>query len=190
MNFRHWIWNKFATLIKPRMVWGYKNSKGKMLDNVRISSSTYIDHRQNLTIEDNVYIGHHNFIEASNNITIEKGTQITNFVNITTHSSHVAIRLYGNKYIESTDHTGYTKGEVYIGKYTFIGPHVVIMPDTKIGKGSIVSAYSYVKGNFPDFSVLKGNPAVVIGDTRDIDRKFLEEFPSLKETYNQWASEK
>ena len=69
----------------------------------------------------------------------------------------------------------------------FIGPHVTIMPDTHIGKGCIVSAYSYVKGDFPDFSIIAGNPAKVIGDTRTIDESFLKENPSLKSNYDAWA---
>ena len=70
-------------------------------------------------------------------------------------------------YRESDDLIGYIQGKVNIGKYTFIGPHSTIMPNTTIGKGCIVSAYSYVKGNYPDFSIISGNPAKIVGDTRD-----------------------
>ena len=61
------------------------------------------------------------------------------------------------------------------------------MPKTKIGKGSIVSAYSLVKGEFPDFSILAGNPAMRIGDTRDMDNKQLERYPELRAYYEEWA---
>jgi acetyltransferase-like isoleucine patch superfamily enzyme len=57
------------------------------------------------------------------------------------------------------------------------------MPETKIGKGCIVSAYSLVKGEFPDYSILKGNPAVIVGDTRQIDAELLERHPELREFY-------
>ena len=61
------------------------------------------------------------------------------------------------------------------------------MPATKIGKGSIVSAYSYVTGDFPDFSIIQGNPAKRIGDTRDRDKKYLKENPQLVEHYKSWT---
>jgi acetyltransferase-like isoleucine patch superfamily enzyme len=61
------------------------------------------------------------------------------------------------------------------------------MPGSSIGKGCIVSAFSYVNGVFPDFSVIAGNPAVVTGDTRTLDQHYLDQHPHLKEFYNQWS---
>lgn len=105
------------------------------------------------------------------------------------HSSHVAIRLYGHHYIENNGkHKGYIRGAIKIGKFTFVGPHSVIMPGTSIGKGSIVSAYSLVKGEFPDFAIIAGNPAVKVGDTRDMDRRQLEKHPELQSFYDEWAN--
>jgi acetyltransferase-like isoleucine patch superfamily enzyme len=102
----------------------------------------------------------------------------------------MAIRLYGHHYIEHNGkHLAYVKGAVKIGKFTFVGPHSVIMPGTTIGKGSIVSAYSMVKGEFPDFSVIAGNPAKVVGDTREIDAKMLGKYPELQNYYDEWAKE-
>lgn len=168
------------------MVWGYKTPGGSFLKNVRIGSSTFIDGKKNLVLGDHVYIGHHNFIEASNSIEIGEGSQVTNFVNITTHSSHQSIRLYGRHYTTSRDHVGYVRGAVRIGSFTFVGPHTVIMPGTTIGKGSIVAAYSYVQGIFPDFSIIKGNPATVVGSTKDKDMSLLEDHPELKSCYEEW----
>ena len=83
---------------------------------------------------------------------------------------------------------GYQKGEVFIGKYSFIGPHVTIMPNTKIGKGSIVSSHSYVRGEFPDYSIISGNPAKVIGDTRTKDLEIIRKHPELKKNYDEWTN--
>ena len=114
--------------------------------------------------------------------------QITNYVSVLTHSSHIAIRLYGKEYTKIKDKQAYSKGSVYIGAYSFIGPHTVIMPGTKIGKGCLVSAFSYVKGEFPDFSIIAGNPAIVVGDTRELDQPYLDSNPELKDYYNVWAN--
>lgn len=173
----------------PKMLSGFITSDKRVLKNTRVSNTTYIDCKKRLTIGDNVFIGHFNTLDASNGLTIGEGCQITNYISILTHSSHISIRLYGKKYVEHQNHIGYLKGSVEIGKYSFIGPHSVIMPGTKIGKGSIVSAYSYVKGEFPDFSVISGNPARVIRSTKELDKAYLGSHPELKECYDEWAED-
>ncbi len=189
----HWK-NFLLKLIKkvsgPRMVWGYKSIDGSYKKNVRISNTSFIDHPENLTLGDNVFIGHYNYLEASSKLEIGEGCQITNFISITTHSSHISIRLYGKEYINFNDHLGYVKGSIEIGDYCFIGPHSVIAPNTRIGKGSIISAYSYVSGKFPDFSIIRGNPAEVTGDTRELDKKYLENNPELQAYYLHWTESK
>lgn len=180
------ILHRLSKSFRPTMLSHYKQD-GKLLKNVRISNTTVINAKKNLKLGDNIFIGHYNFIEASNGITIEEGCQITNFITITTHSSHISIRLYGSEYVKNHDHIGYIKGSIHIGKYSFIGPHSVIMPGSNIGKGSIVSAYSYVKGTFPDYAIISGNPAIVVGDTREMDKEFLENYPQLKTFYDAWT---
>lgn len=170
----------------PRMVGIIRDNNKNRIPKTRISSSTFIDHPKGLDLGENVYIGHYNFMEASHGLKISEGVQISSFIIITTHSSHHSIRLYGNAYA-GNEMVGYIKGPIDIGAYSFIGPHSTIMPNTKIGKGCLVAAYSYVKGDFPDFSIIAGNPAKVIGDTRTIDESFLKENPSLKSNYDAWA---
>lgn len=177
-------------IAKPRMILGYTRHDGVYLPFTRMSNTVDVIYPNQLNIANNVFIWHHSILECSNGITIEEGCQIGAYVLMASHSSHVAIRLYGKHYIEHNGkHKGYIRGGIHIGKFTFVGPHSVIMPNTKIGKGSIVSAYSLVKGDFPDFSIIAGNPAVRIGDTRDIDNKQLEKYPELRGYYEEWAHE-
>ncbi|MBT0894920.1 acyltransferase [Geobacter hydrogenophilus] len=138
-------------------------------------------------IEDNVFIGHFNVLDASGGLYIEYGCQLTNFITVQTHSSHISIRLCASNYVDIKDPIGYVKGTVHIGKFTFVGPHSTIMPGTTIGKGCIVSAHSYLSGNYPDFSVIRGIPAKVVGDTRDIDKSFLQNHPELNRDYREWT---
>jgi acetyltransferase-like isoleucine patch superfamily enzyme len=176
-----------AKRIRPHMISGYRSKDGNKLRLTRVSNTTYIDSPEKLDIADNVFIGHFNFIDASNGLKIGEGCQITNYISILTHSSHISIRLYGKEYSNHSDLKGYLKGSVEIDKYTFVGPHSVIMPGSKIGKGCLVSAFSFVEGDFPDFSIIKGNPAVVVGDTRKMDEPLLKQFPELREYYKNWA---
>lgn len=173
----------FAKLSKPTIIYGFKKSDGQFLKNTRISSSTAIISPESIDIEDNVFIGHFNFIEASNRIFIGEGVQITNYVSVTTHSSHNAIRLYGKEYRNTTKDVAYVKGSISIGPYTFVGPHSLILPGTKVGKGCVISAYSKVSGEFPDYSIIAGNPAKVVGTTKKIDQVLMEKHPELKKSY-------
>jgi acetyltransferase-like isoleucine patch superfamily enzyme len=182
------VLNKY--IASPRMLLGYKSKyNGCYLPKTRISNTVYLGNPKELNIADNVYIGHYCVLESSNGVTIGEGCQISTHVLITTHSSHLAIRLYGAHYIENNGiHHGYIVGSVVIGAYSFIGAHAIIMPNTKIGKGSIISAYSYVKGEFPDFAILAGNPAKIVGDTRELDGELLKKHPQLQAYYDEWAN--
>jgi acetyltransferase-like isoleucine patch superfamily enzyme len=171
---------------EPKMISNYKLN-GEIIHFTRVSSSTVISEKQHLKLAGYIFIGHYNFIEASNGIQIDEGVQITNYCSILSHSSHVSIRLYGRAYVSERNLIGYKTGPVTIGAYTFIGPHSTIMPGTSIGKGCIVAAYSSVKGEFPDFSIIAGNPAVVVGNTQEMDAPFLAKNPELQTFYNSWA---
>ena len=172
----------------PRMEYQIKNASGEPISGTRISSHTFIDHPENLKLGNQVYIGHFNVIEASQGIMIDEGVQITAHCVLTTHSSHQSIRLYGRQY-SGAEMYGYKKGGIEIGKFTFVGPHSTIMPNTIIGKGCLIHAYSYVRGTYPDYSVIGGNPAIVLGDTRTLDQPYLDEHPELKAHYEAWTSE-
>jgi acetyltransferase-like isoleucine patch superfamily enzyme len=178
--------NRRLRKLEPQMIYHY-NHLGTVLDETRVSNSTVISFKEQLTLADHVFIGHFNFIEASNGIVIEEGVQITNYISVLTHSSHISIRLYGYDYQSDSNPAGYKKGSVRIGKFTFVGPHSTILAGTDIGKGCIISAYSMVRGTIPDFSIVAGNPAVVIGDTREMDEPFLQQHPGLRASYQKWA---
>jgi acetyltransferase-like isoleucine patch superfamily enzyme len=180
---------RILRLFKPVMLSGFKRHDGVWLPKTRYGSTTLFEAKNKLDIEDNVFINHYCFIDASNGLRIGEGSQICCWVSLLTHSSHISIRLYGKEY-RGTEMKGYVKGSVDIGAYTFVGPHAIVMPDSKIGKGSIVAAYSYVKGEFPDFAIIAGNPAKVVGDTRKMDEKFLAEYPELQAYYKEWADKK
>lgn len=121
-------------LLSLQIVWFFKSYDSVYLDKMRIGNTTYIGYKDNLFIENNVFIGHHNFIDASKGLIINEGCQITNFVSVLTHSSHISIRLYGKEYIKQSNLEEYIKRSVYIGEYTFIGLHSAVMPVTKIAR--------------------------------------------------------
>lgn len=74
-----------------RILFG-ERSHGQALPDTRISPSTCIEHEASLELGDDVFIGHFNFIEASAGVRIRRGTQLTNFISIVTHSTHRSVR--------------------------------------------------------------------------------------------------
>jgi acetyltransferase-like isoleucine patch superfamily enzyme len=182
------ILNLLAWFHKPFMAYGFYNSvQNKFFKKTRISSSTKLVNKQNIDIADEVWVGHYGVLDGIGGIVIGKAVNIASHSCIYTHSSQDAIRLLGNKFIEvpASDRLGYIIENVEIGDYTFIGTSCVILPGTKIGKGCIVGAGSVVKGIFPDYSILVGNPAKVHGDTRLVDQKYFEQGIDFDNYYDQ-----
>lgn len=56
-------------------------------------------------------------------------------------------------------------GPIRIGRGTWVAEQSMVLRNTDIGAFCIVAANSVVRGTFPDFSLIAGSPAVVIGST-------------------------
>ncbi len=177
------IMNAVSFLQQPFMVYGFYNRvQKKFMKNTRISSSTKFISKHNLDIGDNVWIGHFCVIDASNKIKIGTGVQTGSHVSIYTHSSHISVRLLGKSYLSSDKRVGYVKGSVSIGDFAFIGDSTIVFSGVSIGKGCLIKAGSIVTRSMPEFSVVAGIPAKVVGSVLDIDDKYLTD-PSVKESY-------
>lgn len=162
---------------KKMMIYGYYNHiQKKYFRGTRISSSVYITDKKNLDIGDNVWVNHNVRIDASGGVTIGDGCQIGYNSMILSHSSHMAIRLNGADYIKMNinERVGYIHKPVSIGEYTFIGGGAAIMPGVSIGRGCVVGVNSVVTKNVPDFAIVAGCPARIIGNTIDSDKTFFD----------------
>lgn len=184
---REWLLRTWRALVGPRMMYGWRDADGRWRPHTRISSATRIENPERLRIGDHVYIGPFNLIDASGGLSIGEGAQITTHCAVLTHSSHQALRLAGRSYWGHADPPGFVRRPTQIGDYVFIGPHCVVMPGSRIGRGALVKAYSYVDGEVPEFAVVGGQPATVQGDTRELDRAWLEAHPHERAAYEQWA---
>ena len=178
---------RIARALLYRVVFG-ERSQGRALPHTRISPAACIEHEEHLRLGDHVFIGPFNFIEASGGVTLEDGVQVTSHVSIVTHSSHRAMRLLGKRFVawEGT-RPGWIGGPVHVGAWSFIGPHSLIEANTRLGRGTIVCAGSFVRGDYPDFVILEGHPARVVGDSRRADEKLLARHPELRAHYDAWA---
>ncbi len=182
------LWALFAG---PRILYGWQNRGGAYCPHTRISTHSSVEDPAHLVLGDHVFIGHFNRLDASCGLQIDEGVQLTNYVTVLTHSSHRAIRIMGAQYSNHPDPLAYVRQATRIGAYSFIGPHSVIAPGARIGKGVIVQAYSFVSGEVPDFAVVGspalGQKAVVVGDTRQMDGALLQQYPQAQASYAAWA---
>lgn len=133
----------------------------------------------NIYIKDNVIIGNNAWIQtiAKGKIIIGSNTNIGRNVTISCRknitigknclfSYNVSLLDHNHKFEDKKPPPllqGITKGrEIEIGNDCFIGAHSFIMPGVSLGKHVIVGANSVVTKNFPDYSVVAGNPAKLI----------------------------
>lgn len=185
-RWRRWLWRQLFY----RMVFGEQGHAGQVLPHTRIAPSTCIEGEAGLELADHVFIGQFNFLDATAGLRIGEGVQITNFVSIVTHSSHRSLRLLGRTYASHQGEVpGYVRAPIAIGAYSFIGPHSVVEAGSRIGKGVVVCSHSRVRGDVPDFAIVAGTPAAVIGDVRTGDARLLAQHPELAPHYAAWAGE-
>lgn len=188
---RHSIRDRLAFMIRrfkaPRMIWGYLDVSGDWQSKTRISDTVFFNYPEKVFIADNVYIGHFSILDGTGNLFIEEGAQLAGWNGIYTHSSHIAIRLYGKHYQEVPEGSkkGYIIKPVTISRYAFIGAGAIILPGVSVGQGALVAAGSIVKNDVEDFQIVAGNPSVYIGTTKEIDAEYLKD-PVIKTWYEEW----
>lgn len=109
-----------------------------------------------ITIGDNVSIGENVHIISSKSIVIEGGTLMAENIFIA-DSDHNYSDI--SKPVHEQD---LSLKSTKIGKNCFIGVGSAILAGTKLGRNCVVGACSVVRGEFPDYSVIAGNPAKLI----------------------------
>ncbi|MDY6368131.1 MAG: acyltransferase [Clostridia bacterium] len=106
-------------------------------------------------------------------IEIKSGAKITAGVQFITHDGSVSVlRALDEKYSKILKF-----GKIIVEEGAFIGNHAVILPNVRIGKGSVVGACSLVSKDVPDGTVVAGNPAKIIATTNEVAEKWLKNTP-------------
>lgn len=91
--------------------------------------------------------------------------------------SHVAfatgVMIYNSEHNIEAEHfaadEGVTSAAVTVEDYVFVGPRSIILPGVTIGKGAIVAAGAVVTKDVPQFAIVGGVPAKVIGERKNHD---------------------
>jgi acetyltransferase-like isoleucine patch superfamily enzyme len=138
-----------------------------------------------ITIKDRVSIGRLSTIAAKHgHVTLGNGCNIGSYCRIATQSrvsigESVLIGAYC--YVGPGNHTGGgedtplieqpmdIKGGVSIGDHAWLGARVTIMDGVTIGAHAVVGAHSFVKDDVPDYAVVVGTPARIVGSRKPAD---------------------
>lgn len=103
-----------------------------------------------------VWIGPYTLLEGSSeSLTIGDFVSIDAGVMIYTHDS--------TKYYVSGGKAPFKKGPVSIGNNTVIGTMSMISCNVKIGSHCVIGAHSFVTKDVPDYAIVAGCPAKIIG---------------------------
>jgi acetyltransferase-like isoleucine patch superfamily enzyme len=107
----------------------------------------------NVSIGDDCHITSINSIEIHDNVLMGKNITITD----NSHGKSTLSELIKNP----IDRKLFSAGKVIIEEGVWIGDKVTILPNTKVGRRSIVGANSVVTKDIPPFCIACGNPAIV-----------------------------
>ena len=144
--------NSAVVSVRPINLYFGKNSEIFFGNSVCLGPGTSLVVKKNakLSIDDNTYITSNTHIESVNEISIGKNCAISWGITIIDDDHHEIVNV------------GSLDRSVFIGNHVWIGCNCTILKGTKIGNNCVVSAGSVVWGNFPDNSMIAGNPAKII----------------------------
>lgn len=139
----------------------YKLAGMKIGKDSRIHIGARFFDPSNIKIGQDSIIGDNIFLDGRNKLIIGNHVDIAS-----------SVMIYNSEHdINSADFHAIS-GPVEIGDYVFIGPRVTILPSVKIGKGAIVAAGAVVTKDVPEFMIVGGVPAQVIGERKVKDLNY------------------
>lgn len=110
----------------------------------------------NIEIGSDTIVGDHVFLDGRVSLKIGSHVDIASSVMIF-NSEH---DLESDEFMARTE-------PVTIHDYVFIGPRAIILPGVIIGRGAVIGAGAVVTKDVPEFAIVGGVPAKVIGERKN-----------------------
>jgi len=111
---------------------------------------------KNLKIGQDTIIGYGLFLDGREKVVIGNHVDIAS-----------EVMIYNSEHDINSEDFAASFGSVEIEDYVFIGPRAIILPGVKIGKGAVIAAGAVVTKDVPDFAIVGGVPAQVIGERKE-----------------------
>lgn len=161
------IWYGLYSLLAKKLPYSRRSNFAKKLryffakriiknmgKNVNIEKGA--EYNPNVSIGDNSGIG----INCELNGTVNIGNNVLMGPEVVFYTSNHEFKDKDTNIISQ----GYRlEKQIIIEDDVWIGRRVIILPGVKISKGTVVGAGSIVTKSFPEYSIIGGNPAKIIG---------------------------
>ncbi len=102
---------------------------------------------------------------------ISIGNNVTITADVRFYEHDVVHRMWNNDPNFKGEKVEYYKGDITIEDNVVIGGSSIILYNTHIGHNSLIAAGSVVTKDVEPFTIVGGNPAKKIGDTRELYKK-------------------
>ncbi len=116
-----------------------------------------------VVVGEDVWIGPFTMLDGSGALlSIDSGCDISAGVHIYTHDTAMRCVSQGTAPVHS--------GPVMVGRDTYLGSQVIVVPGTTIGSQCVLGANSFVNMDVPDRTIVAGSPARPIGRVEVTDQ--------------------
>ncbi|MBW9206904.1 acyltransferase [Mumia sp. zg.B17] len=152
---------------------GLRTSLARRLLGLQIARDAVLYRWRDLRYPAGIIIGGGSVIGFDATLDGRRGITIGRNVNL---SSEVA--MWTLQHDHNDPDFGTEGGPITVGDYAWISFRATILPGVRIGEGAVVAANAVVTRDVPDYAVVGGIPAKVIGQrTRDLDYSISEGGP-------------